>query len=97
MLTEVGGQCTADADCPDGVCEAGACTRACEEKTPCPNSHVCNADALCEAVPIPDDPGTCTAAPSGTPLSGWPALALLLLLAVSRRQLSSVSTPAIDR
>lgn len=93
----VGNGCTADADCPSGICvengKASYCSRPCETAAPCPEGFVCGGQGVCTFPPAnngeaPLPPGRpdegCTVGGSGHDAPWW--LIGLAWLAIRRRR-----------
>ncbi|MBW2465250.1 MAG: hypothetical protein JRH11_26615, partial [Deltaproteobacteria bacterium] len=88
---DVGGACSASAECRSGICAGTVCTRICETAAGCPDGFECRpaGEASGCFVPVPvarGDSGGCAATGAPAP-SSWPIFgSLVLLVALVRRR-----------
>ncbi|MCZ7682694.1 MAG: trypsin-like serine protease [Sandaracinaceae bacterium] len=88
----LGEACVSNGDCAGGLCEGGACTRACGAAASCPIGFVCRRDGEARPRCLRPVGGGCSAGRGGGSSSLGAAALALLLVALRRRGGRSAAT-----
>lgn len=84
----LGEACTADADCADGLCDEGVCSRECGASATCPAGFACRRDdaGLARCLAPPPAAGGCSIAATNGSSSALFMIGLALAIALARRR-----------